>query len=444
MKRIEALLEKFHVDAADISGLKNMGMKPIAMLLSFIYIPILLSYLGDEKYGLWTTILSVISWVNYFDVGIGHGLRNILTKELTEKRYKDAQKSVSTAYIALTGIAFVILVILIILTFTSNWYSVFNTTIDMKIPLLISFIFIVINFVLALCNTLLYALQMSERVALRNILVQVANVVGIMLLKWYSSPSLIWMAILFGATNMIVYLATTITLFRRNDFLKPKGILFEKGKISAISNVGIKFFAIQISCMFLYTVDNMLITHYFGAAEVTPFHVTDKAFNMIFSFLNALTIPYWSKTTEALVKGDTAWVNRAIKKMYGVYAFFAVAYIILMFAFKPLARLWLGRELNYQPWIIAVMCLYYLLFSFVTVNTPFINGTGQINGQLIVSCAMGIMNVPLSIFLGVNCGLGVVGIRLATTILMAFVAVFYPINLRSILRRVKSLTADYS
>lgn len=421
------------LDTTDRSGLKNMVLKPIAMLLSLVYTPLLLSYLGDEQYGLWATILSVISWVNYCDVGIGHGLRNLLIKELTDKKYEDAKKSVSTAYIVLSGIASIILLVLILITFLLDWYEVFNTTISMQLPLLISFVFIVINFVLALCNTLLYALQMSERVALRSCLVQVVNIVGLFLLRMFTEPSLVWMSILFGSTSTIVYIFTSVQLFKQYKYVRPSIREFDRNKISSICNVGVKFFMIQISCLLLYSVDNVLITHYFGAEEVTPYHVAYKAFNMGFSFLSALTVPYWARTTEALVKGNIAWIRQAIKKMYVICAGFAVAYIGLAVVFKPLANLWMGRELNYQSGLIEVMCLYHILFSFVTVNTPFINGTGKINGQLMMSGFMGIVCVPLSIFIGVNCGLGVVGIRLASSILMLLGAIYYPINLHRIL-----------
>ena len=44
--------------------------KPIAMVLSYVYVRFSLSYLGIEKYGVWSTILTIISWINYFDIGI--------------------------------------------------------------------------------------------------------------------------------------------------------------------------------------------------------------------------------------------------------------------------------------------------------------------------------------------------------------------------------------
>ena len=82
------------------SGFINMLIKPANILISFIYTPILLTFLGDERYGIWATILSIITWINFFDVGIGNGLRNLLTKEIACNDQLESHKSVSTSSIA--------------------------------------------------------------------------------------------------------------------------------------------------------------------------------------------------------------------------------------------------------------------------------------------------------------------------------------------------------
>ena len=56
--------------------------KAVSMVLSMLYVPVILGYLGTGLYGIWATILNVISWVNYFDIGIGNGLRNKLSAAL--------------------------------------------------------------------------------------------------------------------------------------------------------------------------------------------------------------------------------------------------------------------------------------------------------------------------------------------------------------------------
>lgn len=434
---LSQIKNRFLKDKTSKSALINLALKSIAILLTLVFTPLLLSYLGNEKYGLWSTILSVISWMNYCDVGIGHGLRNLLTKELTEYNYKEAQKSVSTAYVVLTAIAGFLLIITIICSFTLNWGSLFNTQIDMTFPMAISFLFICINFILALSNTLLYALQLSERVALRNCLIQIINICGIIILSKFTSGSLIWMSILFGCSTMVVYIWNTIRIFKIYSMLRPGITAFQRSKISEISNVGIKFFILQLDCIALYTVDNILITHLFGAEAVTPFNITYKVFNACYGFLAALIVPYWSKTTAAIAERDYNWVQNAVKKLNVIGGLFCLGYIFVAFAFKPLTSVWLGGSLDYPSGLVTVMCTYYCLYSIVTINIQFINGSGKINFQLFLLTSMAVLNIPFSIFLATKCQMGVVGIRLATTILMAVAAISFPINLYAIIKKLK-------
>ena len=65
----------------------NILAKPIGMVITLLYTPFLLAYLGNEKYGIWVTVLSVINWINFFDIGIGNGYRNILAENLVKKDF---------------------------------------------------------------------------------------------------------------------------------------------------------------------------------------------------------------------------------------------------------------------------------------------------------------------------------------------------------------------
>ncbi|MFR1517247.1 MAG: lipopolysaccharide biosynthesis protein [Clostridia bacterium] len=419
------------------SAIINMCLKPVSTVLSLIYTPLLLSYLGTEKYGLWATLLSIISWVNYFDVGIGNGLRNLLSKKLSEEKEREAQSAVSTAYIVLSIISCIILLILILLTFTLDWNNIFSTNIDMRPALWISFVFICINFILALSNTILYALQMAERVSIRNCFVQLANILGLLLIRSVTRENLVAMAILFGATSTVVYIGNTIQIIRKKPFLRPRARYFDKTKIKMICNTGIKFFVIQIMCLMLFTVDNLLITHYLGSAAATPFSIANKVFYTAYTFLAAFLVPYWSRTTVALARREISWVKKSIKKVSLLCCLFVIGYFILFLFFKPLVQIWLQKNLLYPKGLILVMFIFYTLYSVLAVECQFINGSGKINIQLIIYLIIGIANIPLSIYLGVYKNLGVVGIRLATTILVLAADIVLGLNLKNIIKRLE-------
>lgn len=430
---------KKKVDKIENSAIISMLLKPINLVLGLVYTPLLLAYLGEESYGIWATILSVISWINYFDVGIGNGLRNVLSELLAvEKGDDDAIRGiVSTAYLVLTTIASIILLVLIGLVFCVNWRNVFSTYIDLRITLFISFVFICVNFVLALSNSILYAMQKSELISLRSILVQLLNIIGILILRKLTTSRLEYVAILFGSTTSIVYIYNSIRIWKYDKRTKPSLHCFDKSYISSVSNVGLKFFVIQLMGLAMFTVDNVLITHYFGALQVTPFSIADKIFNTAYSIWAAYLIPYWSGTTNAIAKADYEWIKKSIFKTVKLLFLFLAGYFVLMICFTPIARLWLHRDLVYPGGLIVILFLFYSLYSVLAIECQFINGTGKINVQLISYIVLGLLNIPLSIILGVYFGLGVVGIRLATTLLVFVMDFILGINLISIMKQFK-------
>jgi O-antigen/teichoic acid export membrane protein len=80
------------------SNLKRNGRllavyRVVSMLLSLAYVPVVLGYLGTGLYGIWSTVLNIVSWVNYFDIGIGNGLRNKLSAALARKESDSSIKS---------------------------------------------------------------------------------------------------------------------------------------------------------------------------------------------------------------------------------------------------------------------------------------------------------------------------------------------------------------
>lgn len=416
----------------------NTVIKPLSMGLSFIYTPLLLRFLGDEKYGIWTTLLSIITWINYCDIGIGQGLRNLLTKELTEKQKEEAKKSVSTAYIVLTIIAVIMWILLVTSVYLLDWNELLGTNLPVDTTLYITFTFICINFILALGNIIFYALQMSERVGIRNIMVQFLNIIGVVLLGDLGRGGLPEIAILFGGTTCFVYILNTISIFKNNVFLRPDLKAFDKKKVSQISGIGIKFFVIQIAGIFLYSTDNILISKYFGAEAVTPFNTVYKVYNAVASVYLALIVPIWSRTTVAATKGDSVWIRKTVGKLHKLLIPFYLGFIMLIFGYKPLANIWLGRDLDYQNGIILINAIYFTVYLGGSLYAYVLNGIGSVNYQLLLNVAEAIINIPLSIHFAVNCGMGVLGIKLGTTILVAISAVTLPINLRIVLKRMDS------
>ena len=80
-------------------------VKIAGLCVSFLIVPITLTYLAPEQYGIWMTLSSILFWFSFFDVGLGNGMRNYLAQAIAEKNYEKGQTYLSTTLILLSVIA---------------------------------------------------------------------------------------------------------------------------------------------------------------------------------------------------------------------------------------------------------------------------------------------------------------------------------------------------
>ena len=102
----------------------SVVFKGLAVLASFLVIPLMITYLGKERFGIWSTLLTIMSWVILFDLGIGNGLRNRVAEALAEGRQDEARDYISAGYTLIGLIALLVLVSFEILSFFVVWQDI--------------------------------------------------------------------------------------------------------------------------------------------------------------------------------------------------------------------------------------------------------------------------------------------------------------------------------
>ena len=407
MKRLSSFASEIKNNQLKRSMFISTLCKPISMVIALLYTPLLLSYLGEESYGIWSTILSVINWITFFDVGIGQGLRNTLTKYIAIDDKKKACEAVSTSYVVLSLISGATFIIGSILIFAVNLAAVFNTAVSIRSALLISFACICLNFVLGLSKFQLYATHQAEKVSIMTVLVQVFNYVGILILSMFGNGSLIGVSIVIGLSGISVNLLFSGRVWKKYSFLKPRFSMYNKDELKNVCGIGIKFFFLQIAALVLYSTDNMIITRLFGPSYVTPYHTLYSAFGIVNGIFGAMMSP-------PIVGGIL---------------------LVGVFLFKPVSVIWLHRELEFDPGLISCMAIYFFITVWGSIYSTAMNGMGKVNLQLGLAIAAALLNIPLSIFFGDNCGMGSTGVCLATIICMLIAEVPITINVHHFLER---------
>jgi hypothetical protein len=109
-------------------------IKGISILTGFVLVPEMLDFLsggdpeiGKLKYGIWITLYAMIEWIGFFDLGVGHGLRNKFAEALAKNDKILARKYVSTAYISIAGLFILIIGLFFLIGPSIDWAGkIFN------------------------------------------------------------------------------------------------------------------------------------------------------------------------------------------------------------------------------------------------------------------------------------------------------------------------------
>ena len=412
--------------------------KGLSMIISFLYVPVVLLYLGEVKYGIWTTILNILSWITHFDIGIGNGLRNKLSESLMENQDKNRTKClVSSAYIMLTGVVLLVIIVGCTAACFVDWNGLLGVgqfDENLRLIMQISIICVGVNFVLSLCKSIYYSLLENSTVGLMGVVQQGLMLLGVLVLKKFKSPSILIVALLYGLTDFTVSIFYSLLLFKRNKSFIPSFRYYSKTEARETTSLGIMFFIAQMASLVLFSTDNLIISHFIGPAEVTCYSIVNKLFTVGTAMFTMLVVPYWSRTTAAKACGDYKMIQRSIYTMYKLLGLGVLGSFTLMILFKPIAKIWLRQELDYPAGIIALMAIYAIVYMWNTIYSQITNGLSLMKVLVPIAIIQGVVNIPLSIFFMLWCNMGVNGVLLGTILSMMISAVVIPVYVHKELR----------
>ncbi|WP_020485688.1 lipopolysaccharide biosynthesis protein [Methylomonas sp. MK1] len=411
--------------------------KAVSMAASFCAIPLMIDYLGQEQFGVWSTLLTVMSWIVFFDLGIGNGLRNKVAEALANNDRLEAVHYISSGYSLIGVIALIVWAVVTSASFFIPWQMVFNSQAipeeTLLITVQISAFFILLNFWIGLISALLGAVQKSSLIALGPLISNILTLTLIFVLTKLTDASICNLAVVYGVSMVIANLILSFRFFQYNPELLPS-FFWDKHHIRPLLSVGMQFFVIQLAVLVIFTTDKLLIIQLFGPEYVTEYEVVFKLFSMI-SFAHALvSAPLWSAYTEAYHRNDTSWIRSMLRKQLMVLLCTAVLVLILVFTAQFLVSVWISPELNVSFFLIIAMGLFVLISSWNNVFAMLVNGIGKIRVQLYAAIIAMLINIPLALFFTNQLGLGSYGVVLATCISLLFVGIALPIQVLYLIR----------
>jgi len=418
-------------DAKYLSQIKSsVVFKGLAVVCSFMLIPLMLNYLGEQRFGIWITLFSIVSWVLFFDLGVGSGLRNHLAASLADNRRQEAAGFLVTGYVISALIAFILFFLVCVSAYLVDWQSVFNAgdieVGELRLSVLITSFLFLLNFILSLVIQALHATQKTSLTVFFFFLSNLFDLFAVYVASAFAEASLVIIALACGIALLSSTLLISTLFYRVNKDLRPCYNFFSLKKAPALMNLGGQFFVIQLAVLALFSTDKIVITQLFGPAEVTRYELVLKLFSIILIANALLLTPLWSAYTQAATRGEFAWIKRTLHKTHLFGVVLAIAALILFFIGDELVALWVGRDIEIAPGLLAGMLVFTVLRVWCDLYAYLLNGVGAIKFQMWLAVVQAVVNVPLSIYLG---GIyGVSGVVFATSATLCLSAIGLPVS----------------
>jgi O-antigen/teichoic acid export membrane protein len=111
-----------------LSALAAAGARAISIVTLLVSVPLTVRYLGSERYGMWTTIGSLIAILSFADLGIGNGLLNAIAESHGRDDRDAARRYVSSAFFMLAGLALLLGSLFALIYRQVSWRTIFNVS----------------------------------------------------------------------------------------------------------------------------------------------------------------------------------------------------------------------------------------------------------------------------------------------------------------------------
>jgi len=394
--------------------------KIITIVCSLLIIPLTKDYLNPSRYGIWLTLSSIISWIAYFDFGLGNGFRNKFAEAKARNDLQLAREYVSTTYFAVGAVSLLALLLTLTANVWIDWTSILKVDPALKEELRRVFAilcaFFCLNMTVSIFTTLLIADQRNGVASWINAIGQILSLCVILIMTRVSKGSLTNLALYFSGVPCVVVLIVSIFSYlgTRYHIYRPSIRHIRLPLIKDIMSLGIHFFLISLCLLVIFQMMNIVISREIGPEAVTEFNISYKYFNVLYAVLLIVITPFWSAFTDAYTQKDFAWMGETTRKLERICIFFSAIGLLMLAAAPVIYRLWVGDDVPIAPTTSTAVLLYVITQMFGNVYMYLINGIGAIRIQLCIYLFMAIIAWPLMI-LSCRCW-GVAGIVVAPSL----------------------------
>ena len=412
---------------AMLTGATSTIARVVQAGTSLITVPLTIRYLGNERFGLWMTISSVLAMAAFADFGLGNGVLNTVASAYGKDDIRGIRSTISSGMAVLATMAIGILSLYFFIYQFISWGDFFRVT-SMQAraeagPALTVF---VVCFVLNIPLDVVQRVQLGMQQGYRNGLWQMCGstfgLTGVLAGIWFhvSLPVLV-MAIAGGPLFATSLNALHFFGFKRKD-LRPTLSLISRPVIAKIARLGGLFFVLQLGVAVAFSADNFVIARTLGAVHVPEYSIPQRLFGFISMIVAMLASPLWPAYGEAISRGDLAWVRKTLRtSLLAALGGSLIAASLLFYLAPWLIHVWVGGRIHPTLILLLGLAIWTVMDCCGNVLAMFLNGAAVMRFQIILASVFAVGCITTKVLL--THYYGVAGVPWATIIAYGTVVV---------------------
>lgn len=364
------------------------------MATVLITVPQTLDYLGQERYGVWVTISSLVTFMSFSDLGLGFGLMNAIADARGRDDDALARRHIAAALTALSAMAVLLAATFLTAYPLTDWAALLNAgstaARDEVGPALMA---------LAACIVLSLPIGTVQRIQMGYQVGYIANLwqcagglvalAAVLTCVWLKA-AIVWLVLAMLAPPLATSAINGLLWFHRHPQLLPgRGTEVSLDAVRKLMKLGLLFLTLQICASVAFASDNLIIAHVLGPEKVAGYAVTAQMFNAVSLTLGMALFPLWPAYGEALARSDFEWIKSALRKsvVYGALVSLVGAGTLALFGNSILA-LWTDGRISVSNWLLFSFAIWKVLEGIGNATAMFLNGLQIVKLQVVLATSM--------------------------------------------------------
>jgi len=332
-----------------LTTVSGISVRAVGSLLGLVTVPLVLSYLGKERFGLWAIITTLMAWVSLFDLGMANGLVNMLSAAHGRGEQEEAGRYLSTAFVALVIMALVLCLVIAFSIGAVPWGAVLGAkgvadeaTIRWSVAAALTL------FVMSLPFSVTQQVYAAyQRTYVWNGFLLAGTILGFLGLL-LTIRLRVTMPVLILGCGLAGPLATITAYFyatgKAMPWLRPRLSKVSRTALRDLLSRSIPIFLFQVGSLVVNETQSILLAHRCDLSTVAAYSIGMRVYMLIIAVIQIGTNSFIPALREAFERGDRDWTTRAFARLLRVrIGIAATGGLFLILLGNTLLSLWLRR-----------------------------------------------------------------------------------------------------